>query len=129
MIAGVAFAGSSAACLGASAKAAASPGGRTHAQVGGEETGLASYYSNKLTGHKTANGEKYDPTLLTAAHKTLPFGTIVEVTRADGRTVRVRINDRGPFTKGRVIDLSMKAAEEVGLVKDGVAEVTLKVVE
>lgn len=124
MIAGAALAGSSAACLGTSAKA-----DPAHATVGREEVGLASYYSNKLAGHKTANGEKYDPTLLTAAHKTLPFGTIVEVTRPDGRTVRVRINDRGPFTKGRVIDLSFKAAEEVGLVKDGVAEVTVKVVD
>lgn len=117
-----AIASSAAACA---AHAKADP---AHADVGREEIGLASFYSNKLAGHKTANGEKYDPELLTGAHKTLPFGTIVEVVRPDGRSVRVRINDRGPFTKGRVIDISYKAAEELGLVKDGVAEVTLKVV-
>jgi rare lipoprotein A len=100
-----------------------------HAQVRGEESGLASYYSSSLAGHKTANGEKYDPDLLTAAHRSLPFGTIVEVTRPDGRTVQVRINDRGPFAKGRVIDLSLKAAEEIGLTKEGVARVTVKVVD
>jgi rare lipoprotein A len=94
-----------------------------------EERGVASYYSNKLAGHKTASGERYDPKELTAAHKTLPFGTIVEVRRDDGRHVRVRINDRGPFVKGRVIDLSHKAAEEIGLVKDGVAKVTVSVVD
>jgi rare lipoprotein A len=99
------------------------------AAVKGEEAGLASYYSSSLAGHKTASGEKYDPDLLTAAHKTLPFGTIVEVVRADGRSVRVRINDRGPFTKGRVIDLSHRAAEELGLLRDGVARVTVRVVE
>lgn len=120
LIVGVALA----ACSGTASKAEPA-----HAQVRGEESGLASYYSNSLAGHKTANGEKYDPTLLTAAHRSLPFGTIVEVTRPDGRTVRVRINDRGPFSKGRVIDLSLKAAEEIGLLKEGVAKVTVKVVD
>lgn len=120
LIVGVALA----ACSGTASKA-----DPAHAHVRGEETGLASYYSNSLAGHKTANGEKYDPTLLTAAHRSLPFGTVVEVTRPDGRAVRVRINDRGPFTKGRVVDLSLKAAEEIGLLKDGVAKVTVKVVD
>ncbi len=95
----------------------------------GVERGVASYYGSKLAGHKTANGERYDPDELTAAHKTLPFGTIVEVTRTDGRSVRVRINDRGPFVKGRVIDLSRSAAKAIGLLRDGVAEVTVRVVE
>jgi rare lipoprotein A len=93
-----------------------------------EEKGVASYYADSLAGHKTASGEKYDPDALTAAHKSLPFGTVVEVSRADGRKVRVRINDRGPFTKGRVIDLSRRAAEEIGLIKDGIAKVTVRVV-
>lgn len=101
----------------------------SQAAVRGEEAGLASYYSNSLAGHKTASGEPYDPAALTAAHKTLPFGTIVEVTRADGRSVRVRINDRGPFSKGRVIDLSRRAAEELGLIRDGLARVTVRVVD
>lgn len=122
LVLGVVVGASAASCA---AHAKADP---AHAEVGREEVGLASFYSNKLAGHKTANGEKYDPELLTGAHKTLPFGTIVEVVRPDGRSVRVRINDRGPFTKGRVIDISYKAAEELGLVKDGVAEVTVKVV-
>ena len=93
-----------------------------------EQHGVASYYGKKLAGHKTASGERYDPDKLTAAHRTLPFGTIVEVTRADGRSVRVRINDRGPFVKGRVIDLSRRAAEKIGLLRDGVADVTVSVV-
>jgi rare lipoprotein A len=93
------------------------------------QTGRASYYSDKLAGRKTANGERYDPRQLTAAHRTLAFGTVVEVSRADGRSVRVRINDRGPFTGGRVIDLSRRAAEELGMVRSGVVDVTLTVVE
>jgi rare lipoprotein A len=93
------------------------------------ERGVASYYSNKLRGHKTASGERYDPDELTAAHRSLPFGTIVEVRREDGRGVRVRIIDRGPFVKGRVIVLSHRAAEKIGLLRDGVAEVTVSVVE
>jgi len=93
-----------------------------------EEHGIASYYGKKLAGHKTASGERYDPDKRTAAHRTLPFGMIVEVTRADGRSVRVRINDRGPFVKGRVIDLSRRAAEKIGLLRDGVADVTVSVV-
>jgi peptidoglycan lytic transglycosylase len=96
---------------------------------GASEHGKASYYSNALAGHKTASGERYDPKKLTAAHRTLPFGTVVDVARKDGRHVRVRINDRGPFVKGRVIDLSRRAAEEIGLTREGVAEVTLTVVD
>ena len=103
----------------------AAAGGRDSSS---DEHGIASYYGKKLSGHKTASGERYDPDKLTAAHRTLPFGTIVEVTRTDGRTVRVRINDRGPFVKGRVIDLSRRAAEKIGLLRDGVADVTVSVV-
>ncbi len=92
------------------------------------EHGKATYYSDALAGRKTASGERYDPAALTAAHRRLPFGTVVEVTRRDGRRVTVRINDRGPFAKGRIIDLSRRAAEEIGLVRDGVTEVSLRVV-
>jgi rare lipoprotein A len=93
------------------------------------QKGKATYYSDKLTGRKTASGERYDPRAMTAAHRTLPFGTVVEVSRQDGRWVRLRINDRGPFTRGRIVDLSRAAAEDIGLIQAGVADVTLWVVE
>lgn len=93
------------------------------------QRGHASYYADSLAGHRTASGEPYDPNALTAAHRTLPFGTLVDVTRTDGRSVRVRVNDRGPFgPKGRVIDLSRSAAAAIGMIRDGVVEVTLRVV-
>lgn len=92
------------------------------------EVGRASMYSDKLAGRPTASREPYDPHALTAAHRTLPFGTIVEVTRRDGRRVLVRINDRGPFVKGRVIDVSRRAAVELGMVREGVVDVALRVV-
>ncbi|MCC6555669.1 MAG: septal ring lytic transglycosylase RlpA family protein [Polyangiaceae bacterium] len=98
------------------------------APAGRGEKGRASYYSDKLAGRRTASGERYDPRALTAAHRTLPFGAVVDVIRRDGRRVRVRINDRGPFTKGRVIDLSRTAAEAIGMIRDGVADVTLVLV-
>lgn len=92
------------------------------------QTGRASYYSDKLAGRKTANGDRYDPKALTAAHRTLPFGTIVIVSRPDGRSVRVRINDRGPFgDESRIIDLSRRAAEELGMIKAGVVDVSLSI--
>jgi rare lipoprotein A len=91
------------------------------------EQGKASYYSDKLAGRKTANGERYDPRALTAAHRTLPFGTVVVVSRADGRSVRVRINDRGPFAESRIIDLSRSAAEQLGMIRAGVVDVTVTV--
>ena len=83
--------------------------------------GLASFYTE---GQQTANGEKYDPTELTAAHRTLPFGTRLQVTNvATGRSVTVRVNDRGPFVKGRVVDVSYSAAQALGMVNSGVANV------
>jgi peptidoglycan lytic transglycosylase len=99
-----------------------------HASGAALERGTASYYSDKLAGHATAQGEAYDPRALTAAHRTLPFGAMVDVARPDGRHVIVRINDRGPHKRGRVIDLSRRAAEQIGLVKEGVGEVSLRVV-
>jgi rare lipoprotein A len=91
------------------------------------QRGRASYYSDRLAGRSTAAGERYDPGALTAAHRTLPLGTVVDVARADGRHVTVRINDRGPYGHGRIIDLSRRAAAEIGMLRDGVADVVLRV--
>ena len=92
--------------------------------------GKAAYYHDKFHGRKTANGELYDKEALTAAHKTLPFGTIIKVTRIDnGMAVEVRVNDRGPYKKGFIVDLSRKAAQQVDLIKAGITEVKLEIVE
>ena len=91
------------------------------------ETGKASYYGNDFNGKKTANGQTFNKNSLTAAHKTLPFGTVVKVTNlSNGKTVTVTINDRGPYAKGRIIDLSEKAAASIDMVNQGVAQVQLK---
>jgi rare lipoprotein A len=98
---------------------------------GWTEEGVASWYGGRdgFEGKPTASGEIYDSSLLTAAHRELPLGSIVDVTNLDnGRTVRVRINDRGPFIAGRVIDLSRAAAVEIGLFGPGVGPVRLTVV-
>lgn len=93
------------------------------------QTGLASYYAKSLEGHSTASGEPYQNNLLTAAHRKLPFGTLIEVsTPDDSKKVVVRINDRGPFTKGRILDVSRCAAEELGMIQNGVAKVKFKVI-
>jgi rare lipoprotein A len=93
--------------------------------------GLASYYAEPYHGRKTANGEVFDTYQeLTAAHRTLPFNTFVRVTnKANGRAVEVRINDRGPFIDGRVIDLSLRAAREIDMVRAGVTPVVLLVLK
>ena len=94
------------------------------------ERGHASWYGGQFHGRRTASGENYDKYALTAAHKTLPFGTIVRVRSLKlGREVDVRINDRGPFAPGRVIDVSQAAAEALGLMGAGVAEVSLNVAD
>ena len=91
-------------------------------------SGSASWYGGKFHGRKTANGERYNQNALTAAHKTLPFGTKVRVTNeTNGKSVVVRINDRGPFVGKRVIDLSRAAANAVGMVQKGVARVKVQV--
>jgi rare lipoprotein A len=97
---------------------------------GPDQTGLATYYSDKLAGHKTYCGELYDPKLLTAAHRKLPMGTWVEVRRVDtGTTVRVRVNDRGPWGDDRrIIDLSREAARRLGMLGEGVVHVEIRVV-
>jgi len=99
------------------------------AEPGDTERGIASWYGEPYHGRQTASGEVYDMHELTAAHRTLPFDTVVRVTRRDtGARVEVRVNDRGPFIEGRIIDLSYAAAREVGLDTDGVAPVKLVVV-
>ena len=90
------------------------------------QTGKASYYGNEFDGRKTASGEIFRQNKLTAAHRSLPFGTMVTVKNlANGRTVTVRINDRGPFAKGRIIDLSKSAAQSIDMVKQGVVSVEI----
>src|SRR4051812_41447406 len=93
--------------------------------------GQASYYSDRLAGHKTASGERYRPDALTAAHRSLPLGTVLRVTRRDGkRSVVVRVNDRGPFGgERRILDLSRGAFERLGKLRAGVLEVRAEVVE
>jgi rare lipoprotein A len=91
------------------------------------QTGLGSYYGGAEDGKLTANGENFDHHDLTAAHRTLAFGTVVRVTNLDnGRSVKVRINDRGPHVKGRIIDVSTQAARELGMRKDGVVRVRVE---
>ncbi|MEE4272882.1 MAG: septal ring lytic transglycosylase RlpA family protein [Thermoanaerobaculales bacterium] len=96
---------------------------------GKTEKGLASWYGEPYHGRRTASGEIYDMHEMTAAHRTLEFGTVVKVTRRDtGSDVKVRVNDRGPFIKGRIIDLSFAAAKKIGLDIDGVAPVKVVVI-
>jgi rare lipoprotein A len=91
------------------------------------ETGAGSFYSNRLTGKKTASGGRFTQHDFTAAHQSLPFGTIVKVTNMDnGLSIKVAIDDRGPFAKGRVIDLSSAAAQALGIHEEGIATVKLE---
>jgi rare lipoprotein A len=95
-----------------------------------ELEGLASYYAEPYHGRRTANGEVFDTyQAMTAAHRTLPFNTVVRVeNKVNGKEVEVRINDRGPFIKGRIIDLSLRAARAINMVRAGVVPVKLKIV-
>lgn len=94
------------------------------------ETGKATYYADKYQGKKTASGEPYKRELKTAAHKELPFGTNVKVTNlSNGKSVVVRVNDRGPFTKGRILDLSKSAFSSIGNINAGVLDVEMEVVD
>ena len=100
------------------------------ARIGATEKGEASWYGEPYNGRRTASGEIFDMEQLTAAHRTLPFQTWVEVTNLDnGKQVDVRITDRGPFVDGRIIDLSRGAAREIGLLRTGIAKVQLKVID
>ncbi|WP_456414082.1 septal ring lytic transglycosylase RlpA family protein [Oceanithermus profundus] len=99
------------------------------APLGYVEEGVASWYGPNFHGRRTASGEVFDMYAYTAAHRTLPFGSVVRVTRLDtGARVTVRINDRGPFKKNRILDLSYAAAREIGLIRTGTARVRIEVV-
>jgi rare lipoprotein A len=88
--------------------------------------GEASYYGNELAGNRTASGERFNPRAFTAAHRTLPLGSKLRVTnKSNGKSVVVRINDRGPFTKARLIDVSFAAAQELNLIRAGRGDVRL----
>lgn len=96
--------------------------------VGFAEVGGASYYADKYHGRTTASGEKFNQNAMTAAHKRLPFGTRVRVTNLDnGKSIVVRINDRGPFVRGRVIDLSKAAFQRIASTRVGVVDVKVEV--
>jgi rare lipoprotein A len=111
---------------GCSAPQPASPAHKS----GDRATGKASYYADKYHGRKTASGERYDKNAMTAAHRTLPFGTRVKVTNvANGKSVVVRVNDRGPFVKGRVIDLSRAAFAAIADPREGVIRVKITVLK
>jgi len=100
--------------------------GQTKGQV---FEGMASYYASRMHGHLTASGEPYNMHALTCAHKTLPFGTRLLVTNLrNGMQVTVKVNDRGPFVRGRIVDLSSAAAKEIGMLSMGVARVRVEVV-
>lgn len=110
-----------------------SPLAKEYAQKGAQETlsGKATYYADSLAGNRTASGDVYRPNMYTAAHKKLPFGTIVRVTRIDTKkSTYVRINDRGPFgPKDRILDLSRAAAEELEMIRAGVVPVVVEVLQ
>lgn len=91
------------------------------------QSGKASYYAKKLSGRKTASGETLHHDSLTCAHRTYPFGTLLKVTNpANGKQVIVRVTDRGPYVKGRIIDLSVRAAQEIGIITQGIAPVIVE---
>jgi rare lipoprotein A len=99
------------------------------ARIGEAQTGIASWYGVPYNGRRSANGEIYDMEKLTAAHRTFPFDTWVEVTNlSNNKRVDVRITDRGPFVNGRIIDLSLAAAREIDLISAGIVRVRIKVI-
>jgi peptidoglycan lytic transglycosylase len=104
--------------------AAPSPSREPHAAPLAE--GIASWYGGALRGHLTANGERFNPSALTAAHRTLPFGTCLHVENLEnGRSVNVRVNDRGPYVNGRIVDVSEAAARRLDMLHEGVGHVRL----
>lgn len=96
-----------------------------------QEVGVASFYHNGLTGFRMANGERYDPDDLTCAHPTYAIGSILKVARKDNpdHSVMVIVTDRGPYVKGRIIDLSRRAAKELGILHSGIAEVVVAIIK
>lgn len=117
--------------IGALALALAAPAAAEDDIAGADlGSGMASYFSREMAGNRTANGERCDPDTLTAAHRTAPFGSRIRVTSlTTGKSVIVRVNDRGPFRGGRVIDLSHAAAREIGMHRSGTAKVSLALLE
>ena len=114
--------------LSTSKKTTVAPSRQSAQPKNNRKQGMASWYGNGFSGRRTANGETFNPGQLTAAHRTLPFGTKVRVTNLrNGRSVVVRINDRGPHTRGRVIDLSTGAARLIGVLQSGLAPVAIEV--
>jgi peptidoglycan lytic transglycosylase len=108
----------------ASAEPSRPPAPERERQIVGE--GYASWYGGSLRGHLTANGERFNPSALTAAHRTLPFGTCLHVENLDnGRSVNVRVNDRGPYVSGRIVDVSEAAARRLDMLHDGLGRVRL----
>lgn len=100
-------------------------------RVSSQEVGIASFYHNGLTGNKMSNGERYNPDNLTCAHPTHPIGSILKVARKDNpdHSVMVVVTDRGPFVRGRVVDLSRRAAKELGILTSGLAEVAIALIK
>ena len=100
----------------------------TSSDIESELEGIASYYAEEFDGRQTANGETYDMNALTCAHRTLPFNTRLKVTNLEnGSTVILRVNDRGPFKAGRIVDVSLSAAKQLGMIPTGTARVRLTV--
>ncbi|CAN7238724.1 septal ring lytic transglycosylase RlpA family protein [Phenylobacterium sp. LjRoot219] len=98
-------------------------------RLGRAQVGFASWYGRAFAGRRTASGERFDPNDMTAAHRTLPLGTIARVTNTEtGHWVHVEVNDRGPYAHGRILDLSRQAAARLGMVNDGVARVKVQAV-
>ena len=111
------------------AQAASAPSAATAPTAPTAESGKVAWYGNKFAGHKTASGERFNPEAMTMAHKTLPFGTRVKVTNPkNGKSVTLRVNDRGPTQADRVGDVSLAAARKLGMVKPGVIDAELTVV-
>ena len=106
------------------------PNGAPISRKGAHQIGLSSYYAHKFHGRPTASGEIFDMNGLTAAHRELPLGTVVRVTHlGNGRHVVVKINDRGPFVEGRILDLSLGAAKKLDMIREGVALVKIDILE
>jgi rare lipoprotein A len=106
------------------------PSASGESAISTQQRGRISLYGNEFAGRKTASGEPFDPTALTMAHRTLPFGTRVRVTNLENqRSVEVVVNDRGPFVPGRIADLSEAAARRIGMVADGVVEALLDILQ
>lgn len=102
--------------------------GRTPGVAAGEpQVGIASFYGREFEGRPTASGARYDGRAMTCAHRSFPFGALLEVTDLEtGRTVRVTVNDRGPFAEGRIVDLSREAARRLGILERGLARVRVE---